>query len=44
MRKGATMRFFDDRDDTPAQVIGDVIGLLVYLAVMALILDAVIPH
>ncbi len=32
------------RDDTPAQVIGDVIGLLVYLAVMALILDAVIPH
>ncbi len=43
-RKGGNMRFFDDRDDTPEQIIGDVLGLVVYIAIMALILDAVIPH
>ncbi len=42
--KGGNMRFFDDRDDTPEQIIGDVLGLVVYVAIMALILDAVIPH
>ncbi len=40
----SNMRFFDDRDDTPEQILGDVLGLVVYLAIMALILDAVIPH
>jgi hypothetical protein len=43
-RREAVMRFFDDRDDTPEQVIGDLVGLFVYLALMALLLDAVIPH
>ncbi len=43
-RREAVMRFFDDRDDTPEQVIGDLIGLLVSLAMMAWLLDAVIPH
>ncbi len=43
-RKGGNVRFFDDRDDTPEQIIGDVLGLVVYVAIMALIVDAVIPH
>ncbi len=30
------MRFFDDRDDTPEQVIGDLIGLLVYFSIITL--------